>query len=51
MTNDEKKTLAKTAGLSYVGNNEDGDPEFLGNDSQWKEFEVLQDKLEKNYND
>lgn len=44
MTKEYKLYLAKIAGLIYEGENSEGEDEFMGDESQWEEFEKLKNK-------
>jgi hypothetical protein len=41
----KKKELADRLGMTYAGLNNDGEPEFIGTDRQWKEFNSLIEEI------
>lgn len=41
MTNEQKIVIALAVGMIYIGENGDGEVEFIGNEDKWKEYERL----------
>jgi len=44
MTKEEKIKLASRCSMAYVGDDEDGDPEFIGTDEEWRLFAEKMDE-------
>ena len=42
---ENRKKLAEALNMPFAGLNEDGEPEFIGSDKQWREFESLIDEI------
>lgn len=40
---EEEIQNAKLAGLTYIGDDEYSDPQFMGSDEQWADFEKMQE--------
>lgn len=45
MTKEDKIKLAEECGLSYAGPNDEGEPEFIGNDKAWNKFTQEQELI------
>jgi hypothetical protein len=41
MTKEQIIKVAESLGLVYGGDNEEGQPEFVGSDKQWEEFNKI----------
>ena len=44
MTKEEKIELAKISGLIYSGDNEQGEPEFIGIEHKWRNYQFALDE-------